>query len=74
LIRKILDVVRQKDLTKLEEALNKLYSQKTDFDKVSIMDSLEDIIANVEKQKMVGEHFDKIFREYKLKLESGVDG
>jgi len=74
LIKKLLDVVKQKDLTKIEEALNQIYSQKTDFDNVSIMDSLEDIISHVEKQKMVDEHFNKIFREYKLRLESGVVG
>ena len=70
LIEKLVDVVKQKDLTKFEEALNRLYEDKTDFGNVSIMDSLEEIISNVEKQKMVDEHFNKIFREYKLKLES----
>ena len=44
LIEKLVDVVKQKDSTKFEEALNQLYTAKTDFGNVSVMDSLLSLI------------------------------
>ena len=61
LIEKISAVVKQKDLSKFEDALKILYPSR--------FEDLENIVVQVEKQKMVFDLFDKNFREYKLSLE-----
>ena len=61
LLEKLSDVVKQKDLSKIEDALKTLYPSQ--------FSALENIVVQVEKQKMVFELFDKNFREHKLSLE-----
>ena len=61
LIEKLSDVVKQKDLSKFEDALKALYPSR--------FEALENIVVQVEKQKMVFDLFDENFREYKLSSE-----
>ena len=57
LIEKLIEDVKQKDLSKFDEALKNLYSDR--------FEDLENIVAQAEKQKMVNDHFDKNLKEIK---------
>ena len=61
LLEKLSDVVKQKDLSKIEDALKTLYPSQ--------FEALENIVVQVENQKMVFDLFDQNFREHKLSLE-----
>ena len=64
LVERIQRVLEQKDVTKLEEALRDVYSDRTStYNQLSVIENLDTILENTEKRKQVYDYFSDIFKQ-----------
>jgi hypothetical protein len=60
IVRRILNLVKQKDIGKFEEALKTLHSDR--------FDSFQMVFERVEREKSIHAHFDELFDSYERRL------